>query len=130
MVAWSRALLQKFMCMDTRVCFHRSTQSELINEIKVDRKMLNKRSSRSPFFELRGLESGQGYDIMVMAVNKKGKSRPAMLHGYTLKTPERQTGKRKFYLRHQFVNFPSPFSCFSILRDSHFTSAGSNVSAN
>lgn len=52
------------------------------------------RYSRSPFFELRGLESGQGYDIMVMAANKKGKSRPAMLHGYTLKMPERQTGKR------------------------------------
>jgi len=48
--------------------------------------------SRTPFFELKGLEPGIGYDMLVMAVNKKGKSRPSMLHGYTLKTPEKQTG--------------------------------------
>jgi hypothetical protein len=44
---------------------------------------------------LKGLEPGIGYDVMVIAENKKGKSRPAMLHGYTLKAPERQTGKNR-----------------------------------
>ncbi|KAG5672457.1 hypothetical protein PVAND_002584 [Polypedilum vanderplanki] len=48
-------------------------------------------NSKTPFFELKGLEPGVAYDMLVMAVNKKGKSRPAMLHGYTLKTPEKQT---------------------------------------
>lgn len=47
---------------------------------------------RVPFFELKGLEPGIAYDMLVMSVNKKGKSRPSMLHGYTLKTPEKQTG--------------------------------------
>ncbi|XP_070508131.1 uncharacterized protein, partial [Chironomus tepperi] len=45
----------------------------------------------TPFFELKGLEPGIGYDMLVMAVNKKGKSRPSMLHGYTLKTPEKHS---------------------------------------
>lgn len=44
---------------------------------------------------MKGLEPGIGYDVMVIAENKKGKSRPAMLHGYTLKAPERQTGKNR-----------------------------------
>ncbi|KAL7016960.1 hypothetical protein ACKWTF_010208 [Chironomus riparius] len=48
-------------------------------------------NSKTPFFELKGLEPGIGYDMLVVAVNKKGKSRPSMLHGYTLKTPEKQT---------------------------------------
>jgi hypothetical protein len=33
------------------------------------------------------------YDVLVMAVNKKGKSGPVMLQGYTLKSPEKQTGE-------------------------------------
>lgn len=47
---------------------------------------------RTPFFELKGLEPGMSYDVMVMAVNKKGKSGPVILQGYTLKSPEKQTG--------------------------------------
>jgi len=51
--------------------------------------------ARTPFFELKTLEPGVGYDILVMAVNKKGKSAPVMLQGYTLKNPEKQTGMCK-----------------------------------
>lgn len=32
------------------------------------------------------------YEVMVMAVNKKGKSGPVILQGYTVKSPEKQTG--------------------------------------
>lgn len=32
------------------------------------------------------------YDVLVVAVNKKGKSSPVMLQGYTVKSPEKQTG--------------------------------------
>lgn len=35
-----------------------------------------------------------GYDILVMALNKKGKSGPMILQGFTVKNPEKQTGKR------------------------------------
>lgn len=34
------------------------------------------------------------YDVVVMAVNKKGKSSPVMIQGYTVKSPEKQTGNR------------------------------------
>jgi hypothetical protein len=34
-----------------------------------------------------------GYDILVMALNKKGKSGPVILQGYTVKNPEKQTGE-------------------------------------
>lgn len=41
-----------------------------------------------------------GYDILVMALNKKGKSGPLILQGFTVKNPEKQTGKRaKGFLR-------------------------------
>jgi hypothetical protein len=33
------------------------------------------------------------YEVLVMAVNKKGKSGPVILQGYTLKSPEKQTGE-------------------------------------
>lgn len=47
---------------------------------------------RTPFFELKGLEPGMNYDVVVMAVNKKGKSNPVLIQGYTVKNPEKQTG--------------------------------------
>lgn len=46
---------------------------------------------RTPFFDLKGLEPGQGYDIYIMAMNKKGKSAPIKLVGFTMKNPEKQT---------------------------------------
>ncbi|CRK91522.1 CLUMA_CG005183, isoform A [Clunio marinus] len=48
-------------------------------------------NSKTPFFELKGLEPGMGYDVLVMALNKKGKSSPVLLQGYTVKSPEKQT---------------------------------------
>lgn len=53
--------------------------------------------NRTPLFELKGLEPGMSYDVLVMAVNKKGKSGPVMLQGYTLKSPEKQTGEANNY---------------------------------
>jgi hypothetical protein len=41
---------------------------------------------------LKGLEPGVGYDILLAAFNKKGRSAPVNLQGYTLKNPEKQTG--------------------------------------
>jgi hypothetical protein len=34
-----------------------------------------------------------GYDILVMATNKKGKSGPILLQAFTVKGPEKQTGE-------------------------------------
>ncbi|CAO1440615.1 unnamed protein product [Diamesa serratosioi] len=47
--------------------------------------------SKTPFFDLKGLEPGQGYDIYIMAMNKKGKSASTKLLGFTMKNPEKQT---------------------------------------
>lgn len=99
--------------------------------------------SRTPFFELKGLEPGIGYDMLVIAENKKGKSRPSMLHGYTLKTPEKQTGLYTYlivvliqgctwhllliFLYSSVISF---HSCFPILRHSHFTRPSANIFTN
>jgi hypothetical protein len=63
------------------------------------------------------------YDVLVMAVNKKGKSGPIMLQGYTLKSPEKQTGEEAqatimtmsllaAFCHANFISFPvrSPFA--------------------
>ena len=50
---------------------------------------------RTPYFELKGLEPGQGYDIFLYAHNKKGKSLSMSLQAFTLKNPEKQTGNFK-----------------------------------
>jgi hypothetical protein len=49
-------------------------------------------SHRDPSFELKGLEPGIGYDIVLIARNKKGTSNPTQLQAYTLKNAEKQTG--------------------------------------
>lgn len=36
-----------------------------------------------------------GYEVHVMAVNKKGKSSAVLLQGYTVKSPEKQTGEKR-----------------------------------
>lgn len=36
-----------------------------------------------------------GYEVHVMAMNKKGKSSSVTLQGYTVKNPEKQTGKER-----------------------------------
>lgn len=65
---------------------------------------------RIPFFELKGLEPGMIYDVLVMAVNKKGKSAPMMLQGYTVKSPEKQTGMEQHIMTGPFVMLISSFS--------------------
>lgn len=71
-----------------------------------------------------------GYDVLVMALNKKGKSGPVMLQGYTVKNPEKQTGTEREIMMAQlppfvmliafsFLSFlyaAARFSCFPILR--------------
>ena len=49
-----------------------------------------------------------GYDILVMAVNKKGKSGPVILQAFTVKGPEKQTSK--FWGLSLFVN--RDFLCY------------------
>jgi hypothetical protein len=50
-----------------------------------------------------------GYDILVMALNKKGKSGPVILQGFTVKNPEKQTGKKTFFWVCAFSNKRSIF---------------------
>lgn len=60
------------------------------------------------------------YEVLVMAINKKGKSGPQMLQGYTVKNPEKQTGMQRIIMM-TFVMLTStpllavvfPFSDFS-----------------
>jgi hypothetical protein len=47
---------------------------------------------RIPYFELKGLEPGVGYEIILAAKNKKGRSDLTRLFANTLKNPEKQTG--------------------------------------
>ncbi|XP_037033009.1 nephrin-like isoform X2 [Bradysia coprophila] len=48
-------------------------------------------SSKQPFFELKGLRSDYGYDIVLTAKNAKGKSAETILHMYTLNGAEKHT---------------------------------------
>uniref|UniRef100_A0A182N6A8 Ig-like domain-containing protein n=1 Tax=Anopheles dirus TaxID=7168 RepID=A0A182N6A8_9DIPT len=47
--------------------------------------------SKSPSFDLKGLEPGVGYNIILTAKNSKGSSDPTYLQAFTLKNPEKQT---------------------------------------
>ncbi|CRL07921.1 CLUMA_CG020866, isoform A, partial [Clunio marinus] len=48
-------------------------------------------SSRTPTFDLKGLNPGSEYEVVLSAVNKKGRSMPFSLLTYTLKVPEKHT---------------------------------------
>lgn len=109
MVACHRNSLLKFMCLEARIFLHTSIQSENIKrrEMEFNSHFTDyffhpsilptcTRIHRLPFFEFKSLEPGMGYDILVMAVNKKGKSGPVLLQAYTLKNPEKQTGEFYF----------------------------------
>jgi hypothetical protein len=54
---------------------------------------------RTPFFEFKSLDSGLGYDVVVVAYNKKGRSNPVVLQAFTVKHPEKQTGEIDFFIR-------------------------------
>lgn len=49
------------------------------------------RARRVPYFELKNLNSGAGYNVFMIAQNKKGRSNSTVLQVYTLKNPEKQT---------------------------------------
>ncbi|XP_037944821.1 uncharacterized protein LOC119677515 isoform X2 [Teleopsis dalmanni] len=47
--------------------------------------------SKTPYFEVRGLVPGVGYNVFLIAHNSKGRSNATILQVYTLKDPEKQT---------------------------------------
>ncbi|XP_037916377.1 nephrin isoform X1 [Hermetia illucens] len=47
--------------------------------------------SKSPYFEVHGLIPGMGYNVFLVAQNRKGRSNSTVLQVYTLKDPEKQT---------------------------------------
>uniref|UniRef100_A0A1A9X2I9 Nephrin n=1 Tax=Glossina brevipalpis TaxID=37001 RepID=A0A1A9X2I9_9MUSC len=47
--------------------------------------------SNTPYFEVRGLIPGAGYNVFLIAHNSKGRSNATILQVYTLKDPEKQT---------------------------------------
>ncbi|XP_023033100.1 uncharacterized protein LOC6638446 isoform X2 [Drosophila willistoni] len=49
--------------------------------------------SKTPYFEVRGLVPGMGYNVFLIAHNSKGRSNATILQVYTLKDPEKQTVK-------------------------------------
>ncbi|XP_035894602.1 uncharacterized protein LOC118504344 isoform X3 [Anopheles stephensi] len=55
------------------------------------RQQMTSIKSTSPSFDLKGLEPGVGYDIILTAKNSKGSSDPTYLQAFTLKNPEKQT---------------------------------------
>lgn len=53
-------------------------------------------TSNTPHFFVTGLDSGNGYEVVVTAVNKKGKSDPSILSAQTLKSAEKHIGNIGF----------------------------------
>uniref|UniRef100_A0A182IRA0 Ig-like domain-containing protein n=1 Tax=Anopheles atroparvus TaxID=41427 RepID=A0A182IRA0_ANOAO len=56
-----------------------------------NRQLMASVKSKTPSFELKGLEPGVGYNIILTAKNTKGSSDPTYLQAFTLKNPEKQT---------------------------------------
>ncbi|XP_052863165.1 nephrin-like [Anopheles cruzii] len=56
-----------------------------------NRQLMASIKSKSPAFELKGLEAGVGYNVILTAKNSKGSSDPTYLQAFTLKNPEKQT---------------------------------------
>ncbi len=81
-----------------KLFFFRTTDNEIVKFRTKERK--NEKKSfffstfpRQPFFELKGLRSDYGYDIVLTAKNAKGKSAETILHMYTLNGAEKHTGE-------------------------------------
>jgi len=53
----------------------------------------NVTSRENAAFTVQGLEPGKVLNMILYAVNAKGRSEPALLEGFTLKVAEKQTGK-------------------------------------
>lgn len=50
-------------------------------------------SKRNAAFTVRDLEAGKVLNMVLYAVNAKGRSEPTSLEGFTLKVAEKQTGE-------------------------------------
>ncbi|XP_054284356.1 nephrin-like [Macrosteles quadrilineatus] len=57
----------------------------------LDQTLVNNVSSRSPAFLVTGLPSGLELDLVLYSVNNKGRSRPHLLHAYTLRSAARRS---------------------------------------
>ncbi|XP_026465096.1 nephrin-like [Ctenocephalides felis] len=55
------------------------------------RQLVSSVTSRTPYFSVTGLDSELGFDIVLAAINAKGRSKLAHLNAYALKFAERQT---------------------------------------
>lgn len=53
----------------------------------------NVTSRENAAFTVQGLEPGKVLNMILYAVNAKGRSEPTLLEGFTLKVAEKQTGK-------------------------------------
>lgn len=60
----------------------------------------NVTSRENAAFTVQGLEPGKVLNMILYAVNAKGRSEPTLLEGFTLKVAEKQTGKlcQKYFL--------------------------------
>lgn len=93
MVVWAKSLSLSYSRSDRKRLCLRWSPSTLLNYFTKS-KVIYKFNlyNRTPYFELKGLEPGQGYEIYLYARNKKGKSLSFNLQAFTLKNPEKQTG--------------------------------------
>lgn len=58
----------------------------------LSKKLVSNVTSRSPFFLVGGLESGVGFEVVLYAANRKGRSSSMHLQASTLKSAEKHTG--------------------------------------
>ncbi|XP_050084941.1 nephrin isoform X2 [Anopheles aquasalis] len=113
-----------------------------------NRQLMASIKSKSPAFELKGLEPGVGYNIILTAKNSKGSSDPTYLQAFTLKNPEKQTDLSLVYppallqikpfigtlvgVVAAIISIASIIVCITRLRGSagHDRDCGSNMSTN
>ncbi|XP_055382448.1 uncharacterized protein LOC129612717 [Condylostylus longicornis] len=73
--------------------FDGGLEQDFIMEVYVNGTTRNPKffRSKNPFFEVRGLVPGVGYNVFLIAHNSKGRSNATIMQVYTLKDPEKQT---------------------------------------
>lgn len=57
------------------------------------RELLRNSTGSEPIFAMGGLTSGAEYDIRLYAYNAKGRSHVTYMQAFTLKSPQKHTGK-------------------------------------
>lgn len=58
------------------------------------RELLRNSTGSEPIFAMGGLTSGAEYDIRLYSYNAKGRSHVTFMRAFTLKSPQKHTGKR------------------------------------